>query len=196
MKKIIFLYCKALQFAYKHLFSGPCRNIAIKGLIDINNPKSVWIGNNVLIKKRSALLASPNPQSIIISNNSEIHENCVLRSSTGYIHIGKYVSLNRSGIILGAGGVVIGNYVRIGPRVNILSNNHVFTSRSIPIMKQGKSLKKIVIEDDVWIGANVTIVPGVTIKKGAVVGAGTVVTQNIDKYHIMAGVPARVIGTR
>ena len=190
------IYKKIISAIYKTLFSGPCKNLKMTGLIRFTNPRSIWCGNNLLIKHGCHFQANPNPRSIIISDHSEIHENCALRTSTGFIHIGKHVSINRSGIILGAGGVCIGDYVRIGPRVNILSNNHVFKNKSIPIMYQGKSLKMITIGNDVWIGANATIVPGVTICDGAVIGAGSVVTKNVDKYNIVAGVPAHKIGSR
>jgi acetyltransferase-like isoleucine patch superfamily enzyme len=120
----------------------------------------------------------------------------VLRTSVGYIHIGKSVSINRSGIIFGAGGVTINDNVRIGPRVNIFSNNHIFNDRSTPIVNQKISLKKVTIQNDVWIGGNVTIVPGVLIGKGSVIGAGSVVTKNVAEYSIVAGVPAKRIGTR
>ena len=64
------------------------------------------------------------------------------------------------------------------------------------IKEQGVNSKGIVIEDDVWIGASATILDGVTISKGAVVAAGSVVNKKVDKYAIVAGVPAKVVGSR
>ena len=64
------------------------------------------------------------------------------------------------------------------------------------IKEQGVNSKGIVIEDNVWIGASATILDGVTISKGAVIAAGSVVNKNVDKYAIVAGVPAKVIGSR
>ena len=194
--KTIDIYRKIISTIYKNFFSGPCKNIKITGLIRFTNPRSIWCGNNILIKNGCDFQANSNPTSIIISDHSEIHEDCALRTSVGFIHIGKHVSINRNGILLGAGGISIGDYTRIGPRVNILSNNHIFKDKSIPIMEQGKSLKKISIGTDVWIGGNTTIIPGVTIGNGAVIGAGSVITKNVDEYNIVAGVPAKKIGSR
>ena len=74
--------------------------------------------------------------------------------------------------------------------------NHCFDSLEKPIMLQGHLYGEIVIEDDVWIAANCTITPGTRIGHGAVVGAGAVVTRDVEPYAIVGGVPARVIGSR
>ena len=63
-------------------------------------------------------------------------------------------------------------------------------------MEQGLSCAPIIIEYDVWIGVIVTILPGVTVGEGAVIGAGAVVTKNVKPFSIVAGVPAKIIGTR
>jgi len=191
-------YRQLLSYIYSRLFFiGPRKGLKVTGIIYIVNNKSIWIGNNVLLKRNCELLAGKNHKpSIIINDNSEIHENCVLRTFDGYIYIGSYCSLNRGTMIWGAGGVKIGDKVRIGPRVNIASNNHIFKDRLRPIMDQGSECQPVIIEDDVWIGVNVTILPGVTIGKGSVIGAGAVVTKNVKPYTIVAGVPAKEIGKR
>lgn len=94
------------------------------------------------------------------------------------------------------GGVTIGNRVLIGYRTQILSSNHSIPNRSERIFDSGHSYAPVFIEDDVWIGANCTILPGVTIGEGAVVAAGSVVTKDIPKFSISAGVPAKVIKMR
>jgi acetyltransferase-like isoleucine patch superfamily enzyme len=69
-------------------------------------------------------------------------------------------------------------------------------SMGIKMNQQPHKYEKIRIEDDVWIGANVTILKGVNIAEGAVVGAGAVVTKNVPSYSIVAGVPAKIVGSR
>lgn len=86
--------------------------------------------------------------------------------------------------------------VRIGLRANIITNNHVFSDRQRPIMEQGVVCAPVTIEDDVWIGVNVTILPGVTVGKGSVLGAGAVVTKDVKPFTVVAGVPAKVMGRR
>lgn len=94
------------------------------------------------------------------------------------------------------GGLTIGDDVIIGPFVVIHTANHKFNRLDIPIRLQGWTLKPVVIENDVWIGANATILAGVTIGKGSVIAAGAVVTHDIPVYSVAAGVPAKVIYNR
>lgn len=95
------------------------------------------------------------------------------------------------------GPVVIGKDVLIGPEVVIYTNGHNFQRLDIPINQQGSSeYKKVIIEDDVWIGRRVLILPGVKIQKGTVVGAGSVVTKTFPKNSVIAGNPARVVKQR
>jgi maltose O-acetyltransferase len=91
----------------------------------------------------------------------------------------------------------IGKDVMMGPEVIIVGENHQFTNRNIPMRLQGyKEYPPVRIEDDVWIGARVIILPGITVGKGAIIGAGAVVTKDIPCYAICAGNPAKVIGYR
>ena len=93
-------------------------------------------------------------------------------------------------------GMQIGNFVMIGPNCSFLSVDHDFHDWKKPMLFQKVLMKPIKIEDDVWIGANVTVLGGVTIGRGAVVGAGAVVTKDVPGYAIAAGVPAKVIRYR
>lgn len=183
---------------YGKIFNGTCARLQVTGPVRFVNRRKVWIGNDVLLSRNCELLPSrDSPQkAIVIGDYSEIHEDCVLRAFGGYIHFGEKSSLNRAGYVWGAGGVTIGSMVRIGPRVNIMTNNHVFEDLSLPIMEQGDVSGEIIIENNVWIGASVTILPRVKIGTGAVIGAGAVVTKDVVPYSIVAGVPAKVIGTR
>jgi acetyltransferase-like isoleucine patch superfamily enzyme len=99
-------------------------------------------------------------------------------------------------MIYGTGGLKIGNDVRIATHVVITPAGHVFDKKDIPIRLQGVEMKGIVIEDDVWIGANATILDGVIIGRGCVIGAGSVVTKSLPEYSVAVGVPARVIYKR
>jgi maltose O-acetyltransferase len=95
------------------------------------------------------------------------------------------------------GPVLIGKDVMMSPEVIILTRNHKHNRLDIPIRLQGmEEEKKVIIEDDVWIGTRVIILPGVRIGKGSIVAAGSVVTKDIPKYSIVGGVPAKTIKTR
>jgi len=84
----------------------------------------------------------------------------------------------------------------ISPRVSIYAENHVFDSTEDTIKSQGVKRKTVVIEDDCWIAANSIILAGVTIGKGSVVAAGSVVSKDVPPYSVVAGVPARIIKSR
>ena len=93
--------------------------------------------------------------------------------------------------------VTVGNDVMMGPEVVIITANHQFLRTDCTIREQGyQDYKPVVVEDDVWIGQRVMIMPGVTIGKGSIIGAGAVVAKNVPPYSIAVGNPCRVIKSR
>jgi len=120
----------------------------------------------------------------------------VIIESPNKIEIGNNLQVNARCWISGGGNLKIGDNVLIGPHVVIHTANHNFKNKDILIREQGHTLKAIVIEDDVWIAANSTILPGVTIKKGTVIAAGSVITKDTEPYGVYAGVPAKKIKER
>lgn len=94
-------------------------------------------------------------------------------------------------------GVVIGSHVMMGPEVVFYVRNHLFSRLDVPMCQQGfGEVKPIVIEDDVWIGRRVIILPGVTIGRGSVIGAGAVVAKDIPPYSVVVGNPCKVVRNR
>jgi len=91
----------------------------------------------------------------------------------------------------------IGENVMMGLNCNILPNNHIFDRVDIPIIQQGESEEVItIIEDDVWIGNQVVLTPGRTIKKGSIIAAGCVLSKDFPEYSIVGGNPSRLIRSR
>lgn len=150
---------------------------------------TINFGSNVNIRDYSSVRG----KNINIESNVFIHENVFIRSHE-YIVIGENSTINRNSCILDK--VIIGKNCSIAPNVVIVGSNHLFKDPTITIKSQGSELKGIVIEDDVWIAANVTILDGVTIGKGSVVAAGAVVNNSVPPYTIFGGVPAKEIGRR
>lgn len=108
-----------------------------------------------------------------------------------------YISTNVNITTNDKSKIKIGNYVMIAHNVLIIGGNHAIDRIDIPMILQGEGKQgDINIEDDVWIGAGAIILTGVSIGKGSVIGAGSVVTKNIPPYSIAAGVPAKVIKKR
>ncbi len=112
------------------------------------------------------------------------------------ISVGRRFSINTGAIIDGRGGVAIGDDVMVGPHAAIYSSGHDMSQMDRPMAACNHILKPVVIHDDVWIGANVSIPGGVTIGRGSVVAAGAVVVKDVEAGTIVGGVPARVIGSR
>lgn len=95
------------------------------------------------------------------------------------------------------GPLKIGDNVMMGPDVRIMTAKHDTTRTDIPMCQQGHFPKqKVTIGNDVWIGASVIIMPGITVGNGSIIGAGAVVTKDVPEYSVVAGVPAKVIKYR
>ena len=95
------------------------------------------------------------------------------------------------------GPICIGNDVMMGPDVIIITQNHNCTRTDIPMNIQGSlTAKRVVVGDDVWIGARVIILPGVCIGNGSIIGSSAVVTKDVPPYSIIGGNPARILKSR
>lgn len=112
------------------------------------------------------------------------------------ISIGSNCNVAQNVFITGGGGVRIGDWVGLGPDVKIWSVNHRYDDPERPWLLQGWEKKEVVIEDDVWLGACAFVMPGVTIGKGAIVSACSVVGKSIPPYALVAGNPGRIVGWR
>lgn len=106
-----------------------------------------------------------------------------------HIQIGKNVFINHACTFLDLGGIVIEDDVLIGPKVSIITENHPVN----PNERKMLDLKSVIIKRNVWIGANATILPGVTIGENSVVAAGAVVTKDVPNNTVVAGIPAKII---
>ena len=124
-----------------------------------------------------------------------IMHSCMISSPAG-IEIGDNVCINHHTTITGRGSLKIGNFVMIGQNCSILTGSHGFADSTKPMMFQGQICGPIEIGDDVWLGANVVVLPNVKIGRGAIVGANAVVTEDIPEFAIVGGVPAKLIRYR
>ena len=114
---------------------------------------------------------------------------------TPELSIGDYSGIGINSCIYGP--VTIGNDVMMGQDVIIYTTRHNDDSVEVPMRVQGmKDISPVIIEDDVWIGGRVIILPGVTIGRGSIIGAGAVVSRSIPPYSVAVGVPAKVVRSR
>lgn len=134
---------------------------------------------------------------IDLAPGCEVMHGVIVHAHRAHVRLGKRSQLNPYTIIYGGSGVTIGNNVMIAPHCVLAAGNHDHRQLDQP-MRTAPSISRgpILIEDDVWVGAHCTITDGVTIGRGAVVGANSVVTRDVPAYAIVAGVPAKVIGDR
>ena len=112
--------------------------------------------------------------------------------------MGMHCYINPHCVMFTGNGITLGDYVLLAPGVMLMPSNHAFARRDIPIRHQGflQSRGGIVIEDDVWIGANSVILDGTHIGKGAIIAAGSVVRGQVPPYEIWGGTPAMMIKDR
>jgi acetyltransferase-like isoleucine patch superfamily enzyme len=174
--------------------------VAIENGVRIAYASHIHLGKGVYLDQGVYLHALP--QGITIGDNTFLMHHTMLHVFNfrhlpqAGITIGRNCFLGEYNVIRGQGGVTIGNDVYTGPMVKIVAVNHVFDSLDRPIREQGVTAQGIVIEDDVWLGAGVTVVDGVTIGRGSIIGAGAVVTGDIPPYSIAVGIPAKPVKNR
>jgi galactoside O-acetyltransferase len=152
------------------------RGLRLQQRVTITCPGNVQLGDNCFFATDSRIFATPESP-IRIGNNFSANCNVMINTR-------------------GKGRILIGNNVLIGPNVVLRANNHVIDHADRLINAQGMTDGEIVIGDDVWIASGAIVLPDVRIAEGAVVAAGAVVTRDVPALAVVAGVPARQIGTR
>ncbi|OSZ80902.1 hypothetical protein CAP36_06585 [Chitinophagaceae bacterium IBVUCB2] len=193
---------------YIYLFIVKLTQTANNNVKQFNFKKIATFDSSVTLSTAINITNSQNDKSkIIIGSNTIIHGNLLIYGFGGRIEIGNKVFIGHSSQIWSASSIKIGNGVLISHNVNIIDNNshpldHLERRkdwenlRELGLLneKQFDILEKpIIIEDDVWIGFNATIMKGVRIGRGAIIGAGTIITKDVPDFAIMAGNPAKII---
>jgi acetyltransferase-like isoleucine patch superfamily enzyme len=165
-------------------------------------PKNLQVGYNTIIED-GAEINCLSQQGIKLGNRVTIGKYAIIRPSNIYggpigegLTMGDNSNIGPYNYIGCSGKITIGNNVMLAPRVSIYAENHVFDHPELLIRDQGVEKKEVIIEDDCWIAANSIILAGVTIGQGSVVAAGSVVTENVPAYSVVAGVPAKFIKSR
>ena len=126
-----------------------------------------------------------------LGRHSVVESFSCVNNAVGDVFIGDYTRIGLHNTIIGP--VSIGNHVNLAQGITVTALNHNFADVQRLIDEQGISTKPVVIGNDVWIGANAVILPGVTIGHHAVVAAGAVVTKDVPDFCVVAGVPAKVV---
>ncbi|HSH04643.1 MAG TPA: acyltransferase [Anaerolineae bacterium] len=167
---------------------------AIEKNVRLRFANYITLGHGAYLDENSYLHACPN--GITIGDNSLVMHGAVLHVYNfrdlphAHITIGQDSLIGEYTVIRGQGGVTIGDRVFTSPYTQIIAVNHVFDDPSRPFAEQGITAQGIIIEDDVWLGANAVITDGVRVGRGSVVAAGAVVTKDVPPHTVVGGVPA------
>lgn len=140
---------------------------------------------------RSARMDTPPYRIFSLGDYSVVESFACINNAVGDVVIGDHTRIGLHNTIIGP--VEIGNHVNLAQGITVTALNHNFSDTSKRIDEQGVSTNPVTIEDDVWVGANAVILPGVTIGEHCVIAAGAVVTKDVPPHSLVAGVPAKVI---
>lgn len=187
---------------WPRLFGSCGKGVLFSSNVIVRHPHRIHLGNNVIISERCILDArtETSEKVITIGDNVILSNDVALTCKGGSLEIGNDVGIGTQTVIQSTYNcpILIGKDTMLGPRCYLVAGGSYNTSRTdIPMRQQGvRPEKGIIINNDVWIGANVTILSGIHIGHGSIIGAGSVVTKNIEKLNIVAGNPAKLLKVR
>jgi acetyltransferase-like isoleucine patch superfamily enzyme len=187
------------RLSYPLLFKRIGKRVAFGRNITIRHPHKISIDDNSFIDDNAVLDAKGDEnEGIVIGKNVIIGRNTILSCKEGSIRLADYVNISANCSLLSETQIEIGKYSFLaGHCFLVAGGNHSFDRTDTPIMFQQSFTKGgIHIDEDCWLGASVTIVDGVTLGKGCIAGAGSVVSKSFPDYAIALGNPAVKIKTR
>lgn len=168
-----------------------------KGVV-LRHPGKITLSDRVAIDDNTLLDASGSTDhGITLGNDVIISRNCVIQAKTGPVTIGDKTDIGCNTVISSCSGIAIAHSVLIAGNCYIGGGRYVADRLDVPMMEQGVYSKgEVAIAEGAWLGAGATVLDGVRVGKGCIVGAGAVVTKDLPDYAIAAGVPAKVIKMR
>jgi galactoside O-acetyltransferase len=153
-----------------------------------------WTGSYV---HPTAIVALPAGAQLALGRRTRVGRHSMLYLRPGAtLGIGDNTVIGHYANLRPGGRMSIGCDVRIGQFVSVLGDNHRFDRTDVPIYQQGEEPHDVTIEDNVWVGAQAVILPGIRIGTGSVIGAGAIVTRDVPPFSVAVGNPARVIRSR
>lgn len=139
----------------------------------------------------SVRMDTPPYRKFSLGDYSVVESFSCINNAVGDVVIGDHTRVGLHNTVIGP--VTIGHHVNLAQGITITALNHNFEDKSQRIDVQGVSTKPVIIGDDIWIGANAVVLPGVSIGNHSVVAAGAVVTKDVPPHTLVAGVPAKII---
>jgi acetyltransferase-like isoleucine patch superfamily enzyme len=184
---------------YGPLFKRMGRGVILGKGITLRHPARITLGDQVAIDDYVLLDAGGlGESSVHLGDQVIVSRNCVIQGKSGPLTIGARTDIGCNTVITTpAAGIEIGRAVLIAGNCYIGGSRYIADRLDLPLIDQGIYSKgPVIIEDGCWLGAGVTVLDGVRIGKGAIVGAGAVVTRDLPDYAVATGIPARVVQIR
>lgn len=182
---------------YPVLLGSVGRGVVFGCNVVLRHPSKSRLKGNVVIDDNSVLDAKGSDnRGIDVGENVFIGRNTIIYCQNGDVEIGDNANIGSNCQIFSAKKVRIGKNVLIAAYTYLVGGGHNYEDTDLPIIKQGRTALGIVIGDNVWLGASVKIMDGVTVGEGAIIAAGAVVTEDIPPYVIAGGIPAKIIKQR
>lgn len=189
----------ALRKIFAQLVFGSIgKGVVIGRSVTLRHPGKIHLDDGVVIDDYAVLDAKGSSnKGIFIGKEVLVGRNTVLSCKNGDIHIGDKTNIAMNCFIQSAKMVTIGERVLFAAYCYLIGGGtHNSERTEIPVMEQGQTIHGLAIEDNVWLGAGVKVMDGVTIGRDAIIGTGAVVTSNVPEFQIAVGIPARCIKDR
>lgn len=187
---------------WPRLFGSCGKGVMFAERIVLRHPKKIYLGDNVVLSEGCVLDARHDSEerALVLSDDVMLSVNVMISCKNGCVEIGDRTGLSAHTIIHATNNcpVKIGADVIIGPQSYIAGGGDYNHDRlDVPIREQGIRYDGgVTVQDNVWLGAKVTVLGGVTMGSGSIAGAGSVVTRSVPENSICVGTPAKVIKTR
>jgi acetyltransferase-like isoleucine patch superfamily enzyme len=159
-------------------------------------PRRIFLGRRVMVGEGCFLDANTALGRIELQDDVWLSRGSYIVAGQAEVVVEPMSYIGHRCLFYGHSGIRVGRDALLANDVQLICGNHTFSRRDIPIRAQPPEGKPIMIEDDVWLGASAIVLGGVTVGRGSVVGAGSVVTRSLPPYSIARGVPAEVVGVR
>ena len=203
LRSFFFFLVAFLRGLWQRIWFGKAGGIVLIGKgARIIHAEHLHVGKNFIAEEYCEINCL-SVHGITLGNKVTIGSHALIRPTGKYggeigmgLKVGDNSNIGPFAYIGCSGMITIGSNVMISPRVSIYAENHNFALTDRTMKEQGVTREAVVIEDDCWIAANSIILAGVTIGKGCIIAAGSVVTTSVPPYSIVGGVPAKVIKSR
>jgi acetyltransferase-like isoleucine patch superfamily enzyme len=185
------------KWLYPGLLGSCGRNVVFGQNVVLRHPHKIHIGSNVVIDDNCLLDAKgASNRGIRIDDGVFVGRNSILSCKNGDIELGDGANIGFNCEVFSASRVRIGRSVLMAAYAYVIGGDHEFSDPDVAVLAQARTSAGVDVGDGVWMGAGAKVLDGVRIGDHAIIGAGAVVRDDVPAAAIVAGIPARVVGSR